>query len=87
MQDNVIRVSAMEAERILDPPNYVFFLIAKSVRLYVMPDKESFCVSVVSPWTTYYCHSFYEVNRCLEQIHKQFYGGIEDGNCRLTEEG
>lgn len=87
MQDNVIRVPAMEAERILDPPNYLFFLNAKSVRLYVMPDKESFCVSVVSPWTTYYCHSFYEVNRCIEQIHKQYYGGNKNGDCRLTQEG
>lgn len=87
MQDNVIRVPAMELERILDPPNYLFYLNAKSVRLYVMPDKDSFCISVVSPWTTRYCHSFFDVNRCIEQIHNQYYGGILNGDSGLTEKG
>lgn len=72
----------------LDPPIQEFYsTYCFDISLHLIAGNDSFCVSVVCPWTSYYCHSFTEVNRCLFSIADSYYGGIHNGSSRFTEKG
>lgn len=88
MIDNQIWLGPIASEHILDPPVYSFYSCHQdSLSLHLITGKESFCISVVCPWTTYFCYSFPEVNRCLTSIADTYYGGLLDGCCRYSEKG
>ena len=88
MIDNQIWIGPMSAEHILDPPVLDFYSENQcSLSLHLIAGKESFCIVVICPWTSYFCYSFNEVNRCLTSIADTYYGGLNHGNSRLSEKG